>query len=103
MLTGISSAQSTAIDSLKRVLQGVKVDTAKVNTYNALAHEFRESNPDSTTYYAAKASTLSQQIKYNFGQANALMNNGNASVIRSNYPQALKDFNQAAKYFRLLL
>jgi tetratricopeptide (TPR) repeat protein len=96
-------AQNPTIDSLKRVLQVVKIDTAKVNTYNALANEYRESNPDLTAFYAEKASGLSQQIHYGFGVANALMNKGNSNVILSNYPQARKDFNAAQRQFESLL
>ena len=104
LLAGASvSAQDQAIDSLKRVLKVAKIDTAKVNIYNALANEFKESNPDSTAFYALKASHLSQKIHYDFGMANAMMNKGNSNVILSNYPQALKDFKQAQLRYESLL
>ena len=92
-------AQQPAIDSLKRVLRVSKIDTAKVNLYNALSHQYRESNPDSTHFYAGQALTIAQRTKYNFGVANAYLNKGNANVILSNYPLALKNFLQAQHYF----
>ncbi len=98
-----SFAQKSAIDSLKRVLSVAKIDTSKVNTYNYLADQFKESNPDSTAFYAQKAMQLSQKIEYNFGLANSLMNSGNANIIRSNYGQALKDFNKAQSVYKKLL
>ena len=97
-----SFAQQPVIDSLKRVLNASKIDTAKVNTYNALAHAYRESNPDSTNFYAGKAQQLAQKNNYLFGIANAYLNKGNAKDILSNYPEALKNFNQAQQYFEKL-
>jgi hypothetical protein len=58
----ISYSQTTAIDSLKRVLRVAKIDTSKVTIYNNLANNFKEINPDSTTYYATKAMILSQKL-----------------------------------------
>ncbi|MFT3795673.1 tetratricopeptide repeat protein [Flavobacterium sp.] len=98
-----SQAQQPVIDSLKRVLQVTQTDTAKVNLFNALGHQFRETNPDSTRFYAAKAQQLAQQSHYNFGIANAYLNKGNAQVILSNYPAARQDFLQAQKHFETLL
>lgn len=99
----ISFAQQPVIDSLKRVLSVSKTDTVKVNLYNAIAHEYRESNPDSTAAYATKAQQLALKRKYNFGVANAYLNKGNASVIFSNYTQARGHFEQARKLFEGLL
>ena len=95
-------AQQPAIDSLKRVLKVSKIDTAKVNLYNALAHQFRENNPDSTHFYAGKALSLARASKYNFGIANAFINQGNANVVLSNYPFALQDFLKAQHYLETL-
>lgn len=97
-----SFAQQPVIDSLKRVLQVTKIDTAQVNLYNALAHEFRESNPDSTNAYATKAQQLAQRSHYEFGIATAYLNKGNASVILSDYPKAQQHFLQAQQYFEKL-
>lgn len=93
------TAQNPVIDSLKKVIQVSKIDTAKVNTYNTIADKFKESYPDSTAYYALKASALAKKTNYNFGIANAYMNSGNSNIILSNYKNALHDFENAKVYF----
>ena len=95
--------QTTAIDSLKKVLRAATIDTTQVNSYNALADAFKESNSDSTLFYAQKASAIAKKIRYDFGMANAAMNNGNANIINSNYKQALRYFNEAQHHFQALL
>ena len=90
------------IDSLKRVLTVAKIDSAKVNVYNAIAHAYRESNPDSTNFYAGKAQELAQKNQYVFGLANAYLNKGNAQIILSNYPEALQNFIKSQQYFEQL-
>ena len=96
-------AQNPVIDSLKRILQVVKIDTSKVNNLNAIADQFKETNPDSTAAYAQKAYVLSKKINYNFGIANALLNQGNSDVILSNYPKALQNFKKAQLYYEALI
>lgn len=102
-LSTFSIAQNIAIDSLKRVLNVSKIDSAKVNIYNSLANVYKESNPDSTAFYALKASALAQKISYDFGIANAYMNHGNSNIILSKYNEAKKDFYQAQILFEKLL
>lgn len=96
-------AQNPVIDSLKKVLQKTRIDTSKVNTYNLIADQFKESNPDSTLFYANKAVALSQKISFDFGLANAAMNKGNANIILSRYKKALIDFGQAEQLYENLL
>jgi tetratricopeptide (TPR) repeat protein len=99
----LSFAQNITIDSLKRVLAVAKIDSSKVNLYNKIANEFKNIAPDSTAFYGQKAKILSQKTKYDFGQATALLNIGNSNIILSNYNQALKDFENAAKIFQKLI
>ena len=96
-------SQNTTIDSLKRVLKFSKIDTAKVNIYNNLANEFKNTNPDSTGFYGAKANELGIKTNYNFGQANAEMNIGNSNIILSNYSKALQNFIKAQTIYSQLL
>ena len=98
-----SNAQSTAIDSLKRVLRVTKTDTTKVNLYNTLANNFKEINPDSTTFYATKALTLSQKTNNNYGLATAYINYGNANIVLGNYKESKAYFNKATVAFQKLL
>jgi tetratricopeptide (TPR) repeat protein len=102
-LNGICLAQNTKIDSLKRVLPATKTDTAKVNIYNKIADKFKESNPDSTRFYAAKAILLAQKTNYTFGQANAFLNVGNANIVLGNFKIANQNFEKAQTLFEKLL
>lgn len=101
--SGVSAAQTFQPDSLKRVLAVSKIDTAKANIYNHLANGFRESNPDSTAFYAQKAAVLSEKAGYGFGLASSYVNSGNAAIIFGNYPQALAYFRKAQSEFSSLL
>ncbi|WP_298222645.1 tetratricopeptide repeat protein [Flavobacterium sp.] len=106
LLTGMSvfaQTSSTAVDSLKRVLSVVKIDTAKVNVLNSIADKYKESNPDSTASYALKAAALSQKLDYDFGLANALVNSGNSNIILGNYRKANEYFAKAQAVFETLL
>lgn len=96
-------SQQTAIDSLKRVFKVTKADTAKVNIYNQLAFEFKESHTDSAFYYALKAEGLATKIQFQDGLANAAINRGNVNIILGNYPEAKKQFGKAKTIFESLL
>ncbi|MBL0012922.1 MAG: tetratricopeptide repeat protein [Flavobacterium sp.] len=98
-----SQSNNTAIDSLKRVLAVAKSDTAKVNTFNSIADKYKESNPDSTAFYAIKAATLAGRSNYDFGLANSYINSGNSNIILGNYRQANQYFNKAQQSFEKLL
>ena len=88
---------------MKRVLKVVKIDSAKVNIYNRIADKFKESNPDSTAFYANKAASLSLKIKYAFGLANSFINKGNSNIILGNYKIAVNEFRKAQLKFQSLL
>ena len=96
-------SQKSEIDSLKRVLQVTKVDTSKANIYNHIANKYKETNPDSTAFYAQKAALYSKQIKYGFGLGNSYINLGNSNIILGNYETANVCFNKAAEQFQVLL
>ncbi len=98
-----SNAQNAKIDSLKRVLIYAKIDTSKVNEYNKIADLYKEINPDSTLFYAQKATNLSLKSDFTFGLATAYVNKGNASIILGDYPNALKYFKTAQLEFRKVL
>ncbi len=103
LFSSISNAQNTTVDSLKRVLKVVKIDTAKVSIYNNLANEYKESYPDSTFFYANKAILLSRKINFNFGLSNAYINLGNSNIILGNYKNANNYFLKAQIEFEKLL
>jgi sensor histidine kinase YesM/Tfp pilus assembly protein PilF len=97
-----SSAQQTAVDSLKRKLLAAKTDTACANLYNDLAFRFREIHPDSTARYARKALVLSQKIDYGYGAATAFVNLGNSKIVLGDYDGALGFFSRAQQAFAKL-
>ena len=103
VLCNYCMAQSTEIDSLKRVLKATKIDTSKVNIYNHIADKFKESNPDSTAFYAQKAAALSLKLKYDFGLANSYINTGNSNIILGNYKIAISEFKKAQLKFQSLV
>lgn len=96
-------SSSTAVDSLKQVFLVAKIDTVKVNALNAIADKYKESNPDSTAFYAMKASVLAKKSGYDFGLANAYINSGNSNIILGNYRQANQYFAKAQNVFEKLL
>jgi len=88
---------------LKKLLVKTTTDSSKVNFYNKIATKFQESNPDSTLFYAQKATALSLKTDYGFGLANSYITAGNGSILLGNYPQALANFNEAQSEFQKLL
>ena len=102
-IAGFCQSQNMQVDSLKRVLKYAKIDTVKANIFNSIADKFKESNPDSTRFYAAKANLLSQKINYSFGLANANLNIGNSNIILGNYKLAIQNFQKAQSIFEKLL
>ncbi|WP_293890962.1 DUF2225 domain-containing protein [Flavobacterium sp.] len=96
-------SQNKATDSLKRVIRVTKIDTAKVNIYNHLAFEFKESAIDSSFYYAKKAEGLAQKIQYKDGLAAAAINQGNVNIILGNYSPAKKAFTKAQLIYQKLI
>lgn len=99
----LALAQNTEADSLRRVLRVVKTDTAKANIYNRLAGQFASSNPDSTTFYADMAQSLSTKIKYDFGIANSHINKGNVAIITGKLDAALQHFGKAQNLYSVLI
>ncbi|MFT3793990.1 tetratricopeptide repeat protein [Flavobacterium sp.] len=101
--SSLALAQNTEADSLRRVLRVAKTDTAKANIYNHLASQFASSNPDSTTFYADMAGSLSAKINYGFGIANAQINKGNVAIIIGKLDEALLHFKKAQRLYESLV
>ncbi|NMH28115.1 tetratricopeptide repeat-containing sensor histidine kinase [Flavobacterium silvaticum] len=99
----ICNAQTAQTDSLKRLLPVVKSDTAKANLYNKISNQFRESNPDSTAYYASVALAFSRKINFEEGIAESFLNTGNSLIILGKYKPALVEFSKAQALYHKLL
>ncbi|MEO8146499.1 MAG: tetratricopeptide repeat protein [Bacteroidia bacterium] len=92
------------IDSIISVLKIQREDTAKANTFNALAFEFRNSNPDTGIYFAEKALSISKKLDYKIGIADAQLTVGIAQSNIGKYEDALKSLIDAlAAYNQLLI
>jgi len=71
----IAQGQSR-IDSLHKVLTNIPQDTARIETLLELSFHYRNSNPDSTIYFAQQSLKLSKELKYPRGHAQSLRNIG---------------------------
>lgn len=97
--SSISFSQNKRIDSLTLVLNRVKNDIDKAQTLNAIADEYKTSNPKMMVEFATKALQLSKKIKFKLAEGNAYLNLGNSNIISGNYPIALQNFTLAQELF----
>ena len=95
----ISWSQNHTADSLVSVLQKTKNDIDKVKLLNAIADEYKSSDPKLMQQYASQALQLSVKIKFKLAEGNAYLNLGNAKIIIGNYPVALQNFSNAQTVF----
>jgi two-component system sensor histidine kinase UhpB len=91
------------IDSLFAVLKNQKSDTAKVNTLNAIASEFRNNDPDTSIYFGNKALKLAKSINYKMGIANVYLQLNIPTMNIGDYELALKYCNKALQLYDELL
>jgi len=85
------------IDSLKDVLTSNAKDTNRVLALNELAFACLYSEPASTVRYAGEALALAEKLKWTLGIVKAYNNLGNASLMLSDYHQALKYYQLSLK------
>ncbi len=97
--SSISFSQNKRIDSLTLVLNRVKNDIDKAQTLNAIADEYKTSNPKLMVDFATKALQLSKKIKFKLAEGNAYLNLGNSNIISGNYPIAIQNFTLAQELF----
>ncbi len=99
----MSQTSQQDLDSLKHALKSARIDTVRVNLNNKIADSYKESNPDSTAFYAHQAMILAKKANDFLGMGHALINSGNSAIILGNYPQANHYFAQAESVFEKLL
>ncbi len=95
-------AQNERMDSLNIALKRAKNDIDKVETLNAIADEYKTSDPQKMLQFAQQALQLAIKIKHKAAEGNAYLNIGNANIISGNYSIALQNFNSAAFLFENL-
>ena len=95
-----SNGQNKTIDSLKRVLQTQKEDTATVNTLNQLGVALRNNGHyNEAMAEIDKALQLAKKIKFRKGEGIAYDNKSSVYYNEGNYPAALKALEIAIKIF----
>ncbi|MES2411800.1 MAG: tetratricopeptide repeat protein [Bacteroidota bacterium] len=95
----ISWSQNHTADSLVSVLQKAKNDIDRAQLLNAIADEYKSSDPKLMFQFANQALQLAVKIKFKAAEGNAYLNLGNANIITGNYPVALQNFSNAQTIF----
>ena len=73
-----SFGQGKKIDSLRIAFSKTNADTSKTNILNAVSFELRNSDPDSSIYYARQALSIAQKTKFEEGAAESYLLIGSA-------------------------
>ncbi|HAS40271.1 MAG TPA: hypothetical protein DCS93_07320 [Microscillaceae bacterium] len=96
LLSSVTQAQNKQIiDSLKKVLKNGISKKQKVDIYNMIANEYRYANYAQVADYTSKAKKLAQNIHYLKGVTDAQYYLGWITMIKGDYPEALRQFNLA--------
>ncbi len=94
--TTLSQKQGQAkIDSLIVVLDKSANDTNRVILFNELSYSLSNINPDKGLTYANEALKLSEQLKYENGEAQAYSNKGLNLTSKADYSTALENHFKA--------
>jgi len=96
-------SQQNKSDSLQKILLQAKDDTSRIKTLNALAEELRNSNPDTSVYYAQRALALASKIQDEIGIASAYLWIGTALTNLGKYKDAIKNLMEARQHYEQLL
>ena len=92
-------AQQSVSDSLQLALGKAGNDIDRVELLNLIAAEYRQTDPTKMISFANQALALAKKISNKTGEGNALLNLGNANIIKGNYPEALRYFSDAQLLF----
>ena len=96
-------SQNKTIDSLQKVLQTQKEDTAKVNNLNALSFQFRYSKPDTSNNLANAALSLATKLNYEMGIADSKVRLGMQSALSGKYDEGVKFGDEAIIIYKKLV
>lgn len=91
--------QNKRVDSLVNLLNQTQNEIEKTQFLNAIADDYKSSNPKLMENYARQALQLSQKIKYKAEEGNAFLNLGVSQIISGNYPKAIDYLSQAKLIF----
>ncbi len=85
-------------DSLALILKGDIPDTVRIDVYNKLSFELKNTNPSLAVEYALKAVELSTKLNRPKDIARSQHTVGTIYYIQANYPEALKHYLESLKY-----
>ena len=83
-------AQSTEVDSLRKLLEKTPGDTNRVKLILDLSNKLYFYKPDLSLKYSEEALKLARDLKYNNGIVNSLNLAGEARRLTGDYPRALQ-------------
>jgi tetratricopeptide (TPR) repeat protein len=99
IVSTIVQAQDKVMDSLQNELKKAKNDIDKTMVLNAIADQYKYSDPNKMAEYGNKALQLAKKINYKVEEGNAYLNIGTSKIILGDYKKALDDFGLAKDIF----
>jgi tetratricopeptide (TPR) repeat protein len=92
-----SMAQTSQIDSLRKLLAQENRDTARISLLNQLSYQFENSKPDSSLALSEMALGLAKKKSHVAGEIASLNMIGLAFMTSGNYPKALEYLLESLK------
>ena len=100
VLSFFVSGQKRPIDSLFKKLSQTKSDSIRVHILERLGYEYLYYKPDSALVYIDEALELSKKNEYELGLAKAHNRKGTYYIVKSQYPQAIEEFQKALPFYK---
>ncbi len=96
----IQAAETSAVDSIKRLLRKTEADTSRIRMLHELTQKYYFSQIyDSALAYSTEAIRLSEHIDYKQGLALAFTDRGRIYNEQGNYPEAIENFQRAREVY----
>ena len=99
IIATVVQAQDKVLDSLQNELKKAKNDIDKTIVLNAIADQYKYSDPTKMAAYGNQALLLAKKIKYKVEEGNAYLNIGTSNIILGDYKKALDNFILAKAIF----
>jgi tetratricopeptide (TPR) repeat protein len=99
IIATVVQAQDKVLDSLQNELKKAKNDIDKTIVLNAIADQYKYSDPTKMAEYGNQSLQLAKKIKYKVEEGNAYLNIGTSNIILGDYKKALDNFILAKDIF----
>lgn len=99
ILSPVVQAQDKVMDSLQNKLKKTKNDIDKTMILNAIADQYKYSDPNKMAAYGNQALQLAKKINYKIEEGNAYTIIGTSNIILGDYKRALENFILAKAIF----